>query len=271
MPELPEVETTCRGIRPHVVGQFISAVIVRQPLLRWPVPAALGKELAGQTVQAVSRRAKYLLLHTERGTLIVHLGMSGSLRVTSPGEPWRKHDHVEVLLENGRCLRFHDPRRFGAMLWTDQPIEAHVLLRQLGPEPLESAFNAEYLYTATRNRRAPIKQVIMDQNVVVGVGNIYANEAIFLAAIHPKRAANRIAKSRFPVLVERIQQTLSAAIELGGSTLRDFVNGEGKPGYFQQTLHVYGRAGEPCPNCGEPIRVIKLGQRATYYCSRCQK
>lgn len=271
MPELPEVETTRRGIQPHLLGQFITAVIVRQPMLRWPVPSDLAHRVAGQTVRAVSRRAKYLLVQFDAGSLIVHLGMSGSLRVCDPSEPYRKHDHVELVLDSGRSVRFHDPRRFGCLLWTDQPVHEHPLLVNLGPEPLDAEFNPDYLNEQAKKRRAPIKQVIMDQRVVVGVGNIYASEALFLAGIDPRRAAHRIARHRLEKLVDTIQYTLRAAIECGGSTLRDFVNSDGQPGYFQQTLKVYGRADQPCDRCQQPIHVIKLGQRSTYYCSRCQK
>ena len=271
MPELPEVETTRRGIEPHLADQFISAVVIRQPMLRWPIPSDIAHRLAGKTVRDVSRRAKYLLLRFDHGTLIIHLGMSGSLRLCEPSEPYRKHDHVELCLESGRSLRFHDPRRFGAILWTDELPEQHVLLQKLGPEPLSPEFDGDHLYDQARSRRAPIKQVIMDQKVVVGVGNIYATEALFAAGIDPRRAANRIAKVRMNLLAEAIQSTLARAIESGGSTLRDFVNSNGQPGYFQQTLQVYGRAGQDCQQCGQSIRSIRIGQRASCYCPHCQK
>ena len=227
--------------------------------------------LRGQTIQQVSRRAKYLLLTTAKGTLILHLGMSGSLRITSPDTPAQKHDHVDIVLGNGQCLRLRDPRRFGAVLWTCDNPQQHALLKQLGPEPLADEFTGEYLFARTRKRKQSIKQLLMDSHIVVGVGNIYANEALFMAGIRPGTAAGRLTRSKTQHLVQCIRQVLDAAIRQGGTTLRDFTASDGKPGYFQQQLAVYGRAGEPCQVCGTAIKLIKQGQRATYYCPHCQR
>jgi formamidopyrimidine-DNA glycosylase len=270
MPELPEVETTRRGIAPHLIGQVVTDVVVRQSRLRWPVPARLRRQLSGQLIHDVTRRGKYLLLHAEAGTVILHLGMSGSLRLVTADEASRRHDHVDIVFANRRTLRLRDPRRFGAVLWTTRQPQAHPLLRSLGPEPLEDDFSADYLFTRTRGRRVAIKPLIMDSKVVVGVGNIYASEALFLAGIRPGGAAGRISRVRCGHLVNAIRAVLTEAITAGGTTLRDFSNGEGKPGYFQQRLQVYGRAGEACRHCGETIRHKMLGQRATYYCIHCQ-
>jgi formamidopyrimidine-DNA glycosylase len=270
MPELPEVETTRRGITPHLEGQTIADVIVRQPKLRWDVPRNLKQLLTGQVITGVTRRAKYLLLTTGNGTLILHLGMSGSLRVTTPQTPPEKHDHVDIILGNGQCLRLRDPRRFGAVLWTSDDPNNHALLRQLGPEPLEADFNVDYLYTRSRKRKQSIKQLLMDSHIVVGVGNIYASEALFQAGIRPGIAAGRVSRHQIERLVQSIREVLKAAIHQGGTTLRDFTASDGKPGYFQQQLYVYGRAGESCRVCDTPIKLIKQGQRATYYCPHCQ-
>lgn len=270
MPELPEVETTRRGIAPHLQDQRVDAVTVRQPRLRWPIPADLAQRLKGQTILAVKRRAKYLLLETAKGHLLIHLGMSGSLRILSAGTPAQKHDHLDLVLANGRLLRLTDPRRFGAVLWCEGEPLAHDLLRSLGPEPLGSAFDPEHLYRATRGRKIPIKQCIMDNKVVVGVGNIYASESLFLAGIRPGIAAGRLSRARIETLHGCIRQVLAAAIEQGGTTLRDFVGGDGKPGYFAQQLNVYGREGEPCRVCGTAIRQIVQGQRSSWYCPHCQ-
>ncbi|MCP5420457.1 MAG: bifunctional DNA-formamidopyrimidine glycosylase/DNA-(apurinic or apyrimidinic site) lyase [Gammaproteobacteria bacterium] len=270
MPELPEVETTRRGIAPALQQQIISQVVVRESRLRWPIPADLPQRLAGQQIQAVNRRGKYLLLETGDGTALFHLGMSGSLRILRQDVPVGKHDHVDLQLANGYNLRFNDPRRFGALLWTTEPPERHPLLRDLGPEPLGPAFGGEYLYRRARGRQLAVKSFIMDGHVVVGVGNIYANEALFLAGIHPERAAGRIAESRYVVLAAAIRQVLEDAIRQGGTTLRDYVGGFGEPGYFQQSLRVYGRHNLPCQQCQTPIRLSRTGQRATYFCSRCQ-
>ena len=270
MPELPEVETTRRGISPFLVGQTVQTVTIRQRQLRWPIPAELDNALPGQIITAVNRRAKYVLLQTAAGTALVHLGMSGSLRITDCDTAWKKHDHVSIELNNGRCLRLHDPRRFGALLWTSAPVEQHPLLRKLGPEPLGNNFNGPYLYDLSRQRRTPVKLFIMDGTVVVGAGNIYASEALFMAGIDPRRAAGRISLTRYEKLATAIRQVLQEAIAQGGTTLRDFVGGQGEPGYFKQYLRVYDRQGEPCRSCQTPIRQIRLGQRSSYYCPHCQ-
>ncbi|MDI9728857.1 bifunctional DNA-formamidopyrimidine glycosylase/DNA-(apurinic or apyrimidinic site) lyase [Stutzerimonas stutzeri] len=270
MPELPEVETTRRGIEPHLVGQRVSRVLVRDRRLRWPIPEDLDVRLSGQRIEAVERRAKYLLIRAETGTLIVHLGMSGSLRLVDAASPAAKHEHVDILLESGQALRYTDPRRFGAMLWSDEPL-AHVLLASLGPEPLGEDFDGDRLYRLSRGRSMAVKPFIMDNAVVVGVGNIYASEALFAAGIDPRRPAGSISRARYLKLGEEIRRILAMAIERGGTTLRDFVGGDGKPGYFQQELFVYGRGGEFCRNCGGTLREIRLGQRASVYCGRCQR
>ena len=270
MPELPEVETTRRGISPFLVGQTVQTVTIRQRQLRWPIPAELDNALPGQIITAVNRRAKYVLLQTAAGTALVHLGMSGSLRITDCDTAWKKHDHVSIELNNGRCLRLHDPRRFGALLWTSAPVEQHPLLQKLGPEPLGNNFNGPYLYELSRQRRTPVKLFIMDGTVVVGAGNIYASEALFMAGIDPRRAAGRISLARYEKLATAIRQVLQEAIAQGGTTLRDFVGSQGEPGYFKQYLRVYDRQGEPCRSCQTPIRQIRLGQRSSYYCPHCQ-
>jgi len=271
MPELPEVETTRRGIAPHILGQTVQRVVVRQPQLRWPVPVSIVERLAGARLQGLQRRGKYLLLAFEPGTLILHLGMSGSLRILAPDTPVQKHDHFDLVFGNGKVLRLRDPRRFGAVLWTEDSPLAHALLKALGPEPLEDGFDGTYLLAQARSRRVAVKHLIMDGRVVVGVGNIYANEALFRAGIHPNRACNRIALARYIRLAQAIKQVLSQAIEQGGTTLRDFQQEDGRPGYFAQRLQVYGKGAEPCPGCGSPIRVQLVGQRSTFYCSRCQR
>jgi len=270
MPELPEVETTRRGIAPHLEARTVSDVIVRQPRLRWPVPRGLKKSLVGQELVLVERRAKYLLLRFPSGTLIIHLGMSGSLRVLPAATPPDKHDHVDILFGH-TCLRLHDPRRFGAVLWDKGDIEDHALIAHLGPEPLSDAFDTALLAAAAKGRKVAIKQLIMDGKVVVGVGNIYANEALYMAGIHPQRAAGRISRARMARLVATIKQVLAAAIEQGGTTLRDFQREDGRPGYFAQELLVYGRGGKPCPGCGAPLKEVRLGQRSTVYCGHCQR
>jgi formamidopyrimidine-DNA glycosylase len=270
MPELPEVETTRRGVEPYSSGQEIERLEVREPRLRWPVPEDLPARLAGQTITAVERRGKYLLFRVSTGTLLVHLGMSGSLRVVLSGDPVGRHDHIDLCLGDGHRLRFNDPRRFGCFLWLD-PGERHPLLAHLGPEPLSTEFDGTLLYRRSRGRRGPVKNFIMDGKVVVGVGNIYANEALFLAGIDPRRAAGRISRARYQRLADTIKQVLTYAIEQGGTTLRDFVGGDGKPGYFAQQLAVYGRGGEPCVRCGTPLREARLGQRASVYCVACQR
>jgi formamidopyrimidine-DNA glycosylase len=276
MPELPEVETTRRGIQPALVGRSLTNVIVRDPRLRWPVPKTLGKNLIGQTISDVSRRGKYLLIKTAAGHVIIHLGMSGSLRIIDASTTPRKHDHVDFVLDNGKCLRLHDPRRFGSVLWTEDDPLNHPLLVKLGPEPISNdidsqIFNGDYLYDKSRGRTRAVREFIMDSHIVVGVGNIYANEALFLAGIDPRRSAGRISRSRCHRLATAIHDTLSRAIAAGGTTLRDFSKPDGKPGYFQQTLNVYGRQGEKCPNCGKKITRRVLHGRSLFYCTRCQR
>jgi formamidopyrimidine-DNA glycosylase len=270
MPELPEVETTRRGLAPHVVGRSIAAVEVREPRLRWPVAKSLAAKLAGQRIDALERRGKYLLFGTKAGTLLVHLGMSGSLRYLREPPAHGVHDHVDVRFEDGGCLRFNDPRRFGSWLLTTEPAK-HRLLKELGPEPLSADFTADYLWRASRKRQVAIKQFLMNGKIVVGVGNIYANEALFRAGIHPLRAAGKIARARFEQLVAAVRDVLNDALEEGGTTLRNYVDGDGNPGYFRQSLNVYERAGEPCRRCGTAIRRRVQGQRATYFCVSCQK
>lgn len=270
MPELPEVETTRRGIEPHVVGRKVTQVTIRDRRLRWPIPDYLEQRLQGGEVLATRRRAKYLLIDFQEGSLLVHLGMSGSLRLVSENDQPRKHDHVDIALDSGHLLRYHDPRRFGSMHWLDDP--SHVLLDHLGPEPLSTDFSGDYLYRTSRRRAAPVKHFIMDAKVVVGVGNIYANEALFMAGIRPDRAANKISKARYGLLTETIQRVLTTAIEVGGTTLRDFVGGDGKAGYFAQSLQVYGRGGESCKRCKhQQLREIRQSNRSTVFCPNCQR
>lgn len=271
MPELPEVETTRRGIEPHVLGRQVDAVVVRQRLLRWPLPTDLENILKGRLIRKIERRGKYLLFDLEDGSLILHLGMSGSLRIVSAGEPPKKHDHFDLLFDGGVCLRYHDPRRFGCLLWTEDDPASHPLLAELGPEPFDPAFDGDYLHAAARRRKTPVKAFIMDSKLVVGVGNIYANESLFRAGIDPRRAAGRVGLQRYSDLAGAIREILQQAIAQGGTTLRDFVNAGGRPGYFQQTLSVYGRQGELCLNCGTPLRSARLAQRSTFFCPRCQR
>ena len=270
MPELPEVETTRRGVEPFSTGHCIERLVVREPRLRWPVPADLQRQVAGQVISAVERRAKYLLFRLPTGTLLVHLGMSGSLRVLQDQVAPGRHDHIDIVLQGGHILRYNDPRRFGSFHWLCLD-EQHPLLSHLGPEPLSEDFNGELLYRRSRGRKAAVKNFIMDGKVVVGVGNIYANEALFQAGIDPRRAAGRVSQERYARLAKNIKQVLTSAIEQGGTTLRDFVGGDGKPGYFAQQLYVYGRAGEACKRCGQPLRECRLGQRASVYCVACQR
>ena len=270
MPELPEVETTRRGIAPYSEGKRVRELRVREPRLRWPVPPALPSLVQGQRIERVERRAKYLLFRTDAGTVMIHLGMSGSLRVVDAGEPPMKHDHLDLVMEDQLCLRYNDPRRFGSCLWL-APGESHPLLQDLGPEPLSEEFDGELLYRRSRGRKAPVKQFIMDGRIVVGVGNIYANEALFLSGIRPDRAAGRISRARYHALATEVKRVLTSAIEQGGTTLRDFVGGDGKPGYFAQQLYVYGRGGEPCKRCGKKLQEVRLGQRNTVYCVACQR
>ena len=271
MPELPEVETTRRGIRTALRGRRITAMLLREPRLRWPVDPGLVAVLPGQRVLDVHRRAKYLLIELERGTLIAHLGMSGSLRVLPAATPLLAHDHYDLLLDSGRCLRFNDPRRFGCLLWIVGDPAGHPLLAGLGPEPLEAGFDADYLAGRARGRRVAVKQFLMDQKVVVGVGNIYASEALFRAGISPRRAAGRVTRAQCARLVAAVREVLGEAIRQGGTTLRDYVSADGTPGYFRQKLNVYERSGEPCRLCGTAVRQIVQGQRSTYFCPNCQK
>lgn len=270
MPELPEVETTRRGIAAHCIGRRIESVIVREPRLRWPVSAEIPRLLPGQTITAITRRGKYLLLKSESGTVIIHLGMSGSLRVIARESLPGKHDHVDIVFDTGSCLRLRDPRRFGAVLWGgDEPL-AHPLLISLGPEPLDDAFDGRYLWQRARGRSLAVKEFLMNSRILVGVGNIYANEALFEAGISPLRAAGKISCGRYERLSDCIKSVLRRAIEQGGTSLRDFVREDGAPGYFQQSLQVYGRRGEFCRRCQTPIRERRQGQRATFYCPSCQ-
>lgn len=274
MPELPEVETTRRGIAPYLEGARIERLEVRESRLRWPVPRGLDRRLRGRRIHSLRRRGKYLLADTGDGALLVHLGMSGSLRIVDRGEPPGRHDHFDLCLDNGRVLRFCDPRRFGCLLWTagDRAAqEAHELLAGLGPEPLAPEFDGGHLYRRSRGRRVAVKPFIMDAGVVVGVGNIYATEALFHAGIDPRRQAGRISLARYEVLADAIRDVLGRAIRRGGTTLRDYVDGGGKPGYFSQELYAYGRGGEPCRTCSTSLRLVRLGQRATAYCPTCQR
>ncbi len=284
MPELPEVETTRRGIEPHILNAKVKKVVVRQPQLRWPIPDDLPGLMKGKIIDSVERRAKYLLLavasdsrskkvakRVAKGTAIIHLGMSGSLRIIDAREPAMVHDHVDIVLDNGQALRFTDPRRFGCLLWQGVGDEPHSLLASLGPEPLSDQFDGELLFQRSRRRKIPVKTFIMDGKVVVGVGNIYANEALFAAGIRPDREAGKVSRQRYRVLAEEIKRILAQAIEQGGTTLRDFVGGDGKPGYFKQDLKVYGRGGEPCKSCKGLLTETRLGQRSTVFCRRCQR
>ncbi|AJF06927.1 bifunctional DNA-formamidopyrimidine glycosylase/DNA-(apurinic or apyrimidinic site) lyase [Geoalkalibacter subterraneus] len=271
MPELPEVETIRRGLAPHLIGRTLRQATVRQSRLRRPVPQALQDECIGASVQKVGRRGKYLLFYTERGTLIWHLGMSGSLRILTDGGRAEKHDHIDLVFEGEICLRYRDPRRFGLVEWTEADPLEHPLLSHLGAEPLEDKFDGAYLWHRSRSRKIPLKNFIMDARVVVGVGNIYASEALFQAGLRPDRLAGSLTKKLAEKLAAAIKDVLTRAIEAGGTSLRDFVDGQGQPGYFAQELKVYGRAGQPCPACGEPIGKIVVGQRSSFFCPRCQK
>ena len=271
MPELPEVETTCKGISPHIEKNIITKVIVRNRSLRWPIPIGLNKKLSNQKIISVTRRAKYILINTNIGSLIIHLGMSGSLRILSGDEAVEKHDHFELQFKDGIALRLRDPRRFGCVLWEKHDPLKHKLLVNLGPEPLDKEFNADLLFEKSRKRKTTIKQFIMDAKIVVGVGNIYASESLFLSGINPKRLAGKITKQNALDLTAAIKKILKQAIKQGGTTLKDFTSSDGKPGYFQQKLKVYGRKDESCVKCKKPIKQIILGQRSTFYCSNCQK
>ena len=270
MPELPEVETTRRGLRPLVVGQTIHALAVREPRLRWPIEPSLARRLRDSTVQDLSRRGKYLLMATDAGTLLLHLGMSGSLRFFAERCAPSRHDHYDLEFSSGAMLRFNDPRRFGSLHFSTAPAR-HRLLKAMGPEPLGNDFTGEYLWRVSRKRRVAVKTLLMNGRIVAGLGNIYANEALYRAGIQPARQAGRVSRRRLDRLVQSIRDVLLEAIQAGGTTLQDFVGGDGNPGYFQLALDVYGRAGEPCGRCNRPIRVRALGQRATYFCSNCQR
>lgn len=272
MPELPEVETTRRGIEPHIAGRTVTQVIVRQPKLRWLVPASLTKELPGRSFDSVSRRAKYLLLPAGDRCLLIHLGMSGRLRVLPASHPAGKHDHLDIVLDNGQALRFNDPRRFGTVLWFDGPAESHELIRHLGPEPLGDDFDGALLHRLSRGRKVAVKNFIMDGKVVVGVGNIYASEALFLAGIRPTVQAGKIGRARYERLADHIKEVLETSLTQGGTTLRDYVGVDGGTGYFQLSLNVYGKGGSPCPRCGNtPIKTLVIGQRSSFYCPNCQR
>lgn len=270
MPELPEVETTRRGIEPLVMNKIVDRVLVYNGALRWPVPGDLDTTLAGQIISSVTRRSKYLLFNFERGTLIIHLGMTGHLRVCRSAAERRKHDHVELVFSDHSILRFNDSRRFGAVFWTETDPLQHERLAALGPEPLSETFSAEYLFRVSRQRKIAIKPFLMDAKVVVGVGNIYASEALFRAGISPRKPAGRVSRSAYAQLVRSVQEVLAEAIDAGGTTIRDFTDSEGRPGYFRHELRVYGRAGEKCRQCAGVIKQIRLGQRSTFYCPKCQ-
>lgn len=271
MPELPEVETTLRGIAPHISGQKMTQVVIRNRRLRWPIPNQIEKKLVGQTLLNLTRRGKYIVMQCNSGSMILHLGMSGRLRILLEDRAPQKHDHVDIHFANGRILRFTDPRRFGALLYTEAPPSEHTLLATLGPEPLTDAFNTDYLVNKAKSRKSAIKNFIMDGKVVVGVGNIYAAEALFRACIHPEQPANQVPRAKMQKLVTAVKAILKNAIEKGGTTLKDFSRSDGSPGYFSIELKVYGKAGEPCPRCGRKLCGIKLGQRSTVYCIQCQQ
>ena len=271
MPELPEVETARRGISPYLKGVRVRAVTVRDKRLRWPIPQSLLEELPGQRIEAVERRGKYLLLETQAGTALLHLGMSGSLRIVPADAPAEKHDHVDIVMDGGKALRLRDPRRFGTLLWIHGDPAKHKLLKDLGPEPLSDGFDGAYLFQASRGRKVAVKQFIMDSHVVVGVGNIYASESLFLAAIRPQRAAGRVTAKEYGALARGIKKVLNASIKAGGTTLRDFARETGEPGYFAQRLRVYGREGQRCYRCGGTIKAKPMGTRMTYWCPDCQR
>jgi len=271
MPELPEVETSRRGIEPHLLNKKISRITIRQHKLRWPIPQNLPVLAQGKTIRAVSRRAKYIYLVLENGTIIIHLGMSGSLRICTTKTAIEKHDHIDIQVATNKILRLRDPRKFGCVLWAENPVEEHKLIKPLGPEPLQADFTADYLYAKAKTRQCSIKTFIMNSHIVVGVGNIYASESLFRAGINPTRKAGSISLARIQKLVDAIKQTLQAAIIEGGTTLRDFTGISGQPGYFAQKLLVYGKTGEQCPQCNKPIKQINQQQRSTFYCPNCQR
>lgn len=269
MPELPEVETAKNGIAPYLKDFFIEKIIIRQPKLRWDVSPELA-QISHQKVTALSRRAKYLIIHTEKGFIIGHLGMSGSVRIVTDKDPIEKHDHLDIVMNNGKIMRYNDPRRFGAWLWTTN-LETFHLFTKLGPEPLSDKFNAEYLFKKSRQKSTALKSFLMDNAVVVGVGNIYANEVLFYCELHPEKPAGKITKQDAELLAQTIKTELTRAIQQGGTTLKDFLQPDGKPGYFAQELQIYGKKGEPCPKCGHKIESLVIGQRNSYICPKCQK
>ncbi len=271
MPELPEVETSRRGIEPHLLNKKIKGITIRQHKLRWPIPKNLPQLAINQTVRGVSRRAKYIYLELDNGTIIIHLGMSGSLRICTDKVLPKKHDHIDIQVSNGKILRLRDPRKFGCVLWANNPVSEHKLIKPLGPEPLDDSFTANYLHDKAKKRQCSIKAFIMNSHIVVGIGNIYASEALFRAGISPKRKAGNISLSRFEKLVAAIKLTLNLAIKEGGTTLRDFTGISGQPGYFAQKLLVYGRKGETCTQCGKYIKQFTQQARSTFYCTVCQR
>jgi formamidopyrimidine-DNA glycosylase len=271
MPELPEVETTLRGIKPHVLRKRVIDVIIRHPRLRWPIPADLKSHIEGKVVRNIKRRGKYLLLRFDTGTLIFHLGMSGRLCILSNPTMPQKHDHVDIAFANKKYLRFTDPRRFGALLFTSDDPEKHPLLASIGPEPLTTAFHGDYLWERGRGKKMPVKSYIMDSKTVAGVGNIYATEALFQARIRPQTAAGKVSRAQYQKLASAIKSLLQQAIEKGGTTLKDFMKPSGSPGYFSIELQVYGHAGKPCPRCHAILKSVRLGQRSTVYCTKCQR
>ncbi len=270
MPELPEVETTCNGIRPHIQHKVIREAIVREPQLRWLIPDNFAYTVSGLKIENVTRRGKYCLLNTALGSVILHLGMSGNLRIVNADTPAARHDHVDFVFDDGTVLRFNDPRKFGAVLWAQGDVLEHALLKDLGPEPLSPDFSGDHLFQRAKNRKKTVKTFIMDGHIVVGVGNIYASESLFRAGIAPARPAGNVTLEEYQKLGSAIQTVLQKAIEQGGTTLKDFVNEEGRPGYFSQSLMVYGRAGQPCYHCQSPVEQVTLGQRASYFCPSCQ-
>lgn len=271
MPELPEVEITCRGIAPHIINQPIKKLVIRERRLRWPIPSEIiEKQLINQKIVSVSRRAKYIFIQNTNGYLIIHLGMSGTLQICPENSPVKKHDHFDCIFANGKMLRFNDPRRFGCILWAVEPNQL-AIISNLGPEPLSQQFTADYLYQKAQHRQVSIKEFIMNNQIVVGVGNIYASESLFLAGIHPKLPARLLNRSKANELCKAIKQTLEKAILHGGTTLKDFCQSDGKPGYFAQELKVYGRKDKPCFHCKKLIESIRVGQRMTYFCPKCQK
>lgn len=271
MPELPEVETTRRELEPRLVGRYVNRVLVREPRLRWPIPPELAERLEGQRITGLARRAKYLLANAREGTALIHLGMAGSLRIVASDDPAGPHDHVDWRLDDGRCLRYRDPRRFGAMLWWEGPPARHPLLSRLGPEPFSDDFHGDWLHERSRGRRAAVKAFLMDGRIVAGVGNIYANEALFEAGIHPGRPAGRVSRRRYEGLADALRGILSRSIGAGGTTFRDFVRTDGKPGRYQTRLMAYDRAGEACVRCGTTLRSRIIGQRSSVWCPRCQR